>query len=168
MVIWLVGMYASGKSTLAEEIRDILRQSNNNVLVLNGGDLRKILGNDLSYTLEDRMLNARHISGVCQYLGDQGMIVICSILSLFEETRQWNRKNIYNYYEIYIDVSMKQLLARDSKNLYRKALNGDTDQVVGVDIEFIKPENSDLILDNNKDRQDLSDLAKKVINIINV
>ena len=161
-------MYASGKSTLAEEIRDILRQSNNNVLVLNGGDLRKILGNDLSYTLEDRMLNARHISGVCQYLGDQGMIVICSILSLFEETRQWNRKNIYNYYEIYIDVSMKQLLARDSKNLYRKALNGDTDQVVGVDIEFIKPENSDLILDNNKDRQDLSDLAKKVINIINV
>jgi cytidine diphosphoramidate kinase len=168
MVIWLVGMYASGKSTLAEEIRDILRQSNNNVLVLNGGDLRKILGNDLSYTLEDRMLNARHISGVCQYLGDQGMIVICSMLSLFEETRQWNRKNIYNYYEIYIDVSMKQLLARDSKNLYRKALNGDTDQVVGVDIEFIKPENSDLILDNNKDRQDLSDLAKKVINIINV
>lgn len=161
-------MYASGKSTLAEEIRDILRQSNNNVLVLNGGDLRKILGNDLSYTLEDRMLNARHISGVCQYLGDQGMIVICSMLSLFEETRQWNRKNIYNYYEIYIDVSMKQLLARDSKNLYRKALNGDTDQVVGVDIEFIKPENSDLILDNNKDRQDLSDLAKKVINIINV
>ena len=97
MVIWLVGMYASGKSTLAEEIRDILRQSNNNVLVLNGGDLRKILGNDLSYTLEDRMLNARHISGVCQYLGDQGMIVICSMLSLFEETRQWNRKNIYNY-----------------------------------------------------------------------
>ena len=161
-------MYASGKSTLAEEIRDILRQSNNNVLVLNGGDLRKILGNDLSYTLEDRMLNARHISGVCQYLGDQGMIVICSMLSLFEETRKWNRKNIYNYYEIYIDVSMKQLLARDSKNLYRKALNGDTDQVVGVDIEFIKPENSDLILDNNKDRQDLSDLAKKVINIINV
>jgi adenylylsulfate kinase len=169
MVIWLVGMYASGKSTLAEELRDILEQNNNNnVLVLNGGDIRKILGNDLSYTLEDRKFNARRISGICQYLSDQGMIVICAMLSLFEETRQWNRKNIHNYYEIYIEVSMKKLLARDLKNLYRKALNGDVDKVVGVDIEFVKPENPDLILDNNKDRQDLFDLAKKVIEIIDV
>ena len=71
MVIWLVGMYASGKSTLAEEIRDILRQSNNNVLVLNGGDLRKILGNDLSYTLEDHCLkffaNHRHLKRAHYY-----------------------------------------------------------------------------------------------------
>ena len=44
MVIWLVGMYASGKSTLAEEIRGILEKENNNVLVLNGGDIREILG----------------------------------------------------------------------------------------------------------------------------
>ncbi len=169
MVIWLVGMYASGKSTLAEEVRDILEHNNNNnVLILNGGDIRKILGNDLSYSLEDRKSNAKRISGICQYLNNQGMTVICAMLSLFEETRQWNRKNIHNYYEIFIDVSMHKLLIRDSRNLYRKALNKGINEVVGVDIEFIKPKNPDLILDNNKDRKDLSDLAKKVISVIDV
>ena len=44
MVIWLVGMYASGKSTIAEEIRTILEKKDNKVLVLNGGDIRQILG----------------------------------------------------------------------------------------------------------------------------
>ena len=56
----------------------------------------------------------------------------------------------------------------DSLRIEKSGLKKSARKVVGVDIEFIKPENSDLILDNNKDRQDLSDLAKKVINIINV
>ena len=168
MVIWLVGMYASGKSTLAEEMKIIIEKKHDNVLVLNGGSIRKILGNDLSYSLEDRRRNAERVSRICHYLNEQGMIVICSMLSLFEETRQWNRDNIENYYEIYIDVSMRQLLTRDHKNLYRKALNENTNDVVGVDIEFIRPENPDLILDNNKNRKSLSSMAQKVVNLIDV
>jgi len=118
--------------------------------------------------LEDRRRNADRVSRICHYLNEQGMIVICSMLSLFEETRQWNRDNIENYYEIYLDVSMRQLLTRDHKNLYRKALNENTNDVVGVDIEFIRPQNPDLILDNNKNRKSLSSMAQKVVNLIDV
>lgn len=168
MVICLVGMYASGKSTLAEELKSILEIDHDNVLVLNGGSIRKILGNDLSYTIEDRKQNAERISRICKYLNEQGMIVICAMLSIFEETRQWNRENIENYYEIYLDVSMAQLLERDSKNLYKKALNNLTNNVVGVDIEFIRPKNPDLIIDNNKYRKDLSPLAKKIMNLVDI
>jgi len=161
-------MYASGKSTLAEELKSILEIDHDNVLVLNGGSIRKILGNDLSYTIEDRKQNAERISRICKYLNEQGMIVICAMLSIFEETRQWNRENIENYYEIYLDVSMAQLLERDSKNLYKKALNNLTNNVVGVDIEFIRPKNPDLIIDNNKYRKDLSPLAKKIMNLVDI
>ena len=168
MVVWLVGMYASGKSTLAEEIRGILEKENSNVLVLNGGDIRQILGGDLSYTLEDRKRNAERVSRICKYLSDQGMVVICAMLSLFEETRQWNRDNIDNYFEVYLDVSMHNLLDRDKKNLYRKALNGETENVVGVDIEFVRPENPNMILDNNQDKSDLHDLAEEVVNRLGI
>jgi adenylylsulfate kinase len=163
MVVWLVGMYASGKSTLAEEMRILLEKDNSNVLVLNGGDVRQILGGDLSYSLEDRKKNAERISRICKYLSDQGMLVICAMLSLFEETRQWNRENIDSYFEVYIDVSMENLLKRDKKNLYRKALNGEIDDVVGVDIEFIKPEIPNLIIDNNANSDSLNELANKII-----
>ena len=99
MVIWLVGMYASGKSTLAEEIKANLEKTHDNVLVLNCGSIRKILGNDLSYSIKDRKLNAERVSRICHYLNEQGLIVICGMLSLFEETRKWNRDNIDEYYE---------------------------------------------------------------------
>jgi len=166
MVILLVGMYASGKSTLAEEIRGILEKKNNNVLVLNGGDIRQIMGGDLSYTVEDRKRNAERISRICKYLSDQGMVVICAMLSIFEETRKWNRDNIDHYYEVFIDVSLKNLLLRDKKHLYRKALNGEEDPVVGVDIEFIKPVKPNIVIDNNQPRESLAELAQIVINDI--
>jgi len=167
MVIWLVGMYASGKSTLAAEIRVALEQrDSNSVLILNGGDIRQILGNDLSYSVEGRMKNAARVSQICKYLSDQGVVVICGMLSVFEESREWNRKHIENYYEIFIDVSIKKLLERDTKNLYRRALSGTMEDFVGVDIEFVKPQKPDLILNNNENLKDLSGLAQKVVNII--
>jgi len=163
MVVWLVGMYASGKSTLAEEIRTILENENNNVLVLNGGDIRQILGGDLTYTLQDRKRNAERVSRICKYLSDQGMIVICAMLSIFEDTRKWNRDNIDQYYEVFVDVSMNNLLQRDSKNIYRKALNNEVVDVVGVDIEFIKPESPNIVIDNNQQREKLDDLARIIV-----
>ena len=166
MVIWLVGMYASGKSTLAEEIKGILEKENNNVLVLNGGDIRQILGGDLSYSLEDRKRNAERVSRICKYLSDQGMVVICAILSIFEETRKWNRDNIDRYHEVFVDVSLNNLLLRDTKHVYRKALNGEAEHVVGVDIEFLKPRNPNIVIDNNQPRESLAELAQIVVDDI--
>ena len=166
MVIWLVGMYASGKSTLAEEIKRILEKENINVLVLNGGDIRQILGGDLSYSEEDRKRNAERVSRICKYLSDQGIVVICAILSIFEETRKWNRDNIDCYHEVFVNVSLKNLLQRDTKQIYRKALNGETKNVVGVDIEFKKPENPNIIIDNNQPRENLAELAQIIVDDI--
>jgi cytidine diphosphoramidate kinase len=163
MVVWLVGMYASGKSDLANEIKQILEKEKHNVIVLNGGEIRQILGGDLSHSIEDRKINAERVSRVCKFLSDQGSIVICAMLSIFEETRQWNRDNIQNYFEVYLDVSIKVLLSRDKKNMYRKSLNGDIKNMVGVDIEFIPPKRPDLTLDNNKNRKNLIELAEKVV-----
>ena len=166
MVIWLVGMYASGKTTLAREIHNIFETENKKVLILNGGEIRQILGSDLNYSINDRKINAERLSRLCNFLGEQGTIVICAVLSIFEETRAWNRNNIKDYYEVFVDVSIKTLLQRDVKNLYRKALNGEIDNFVGVDIEFTRPANPDLVVNNNLTRESLSDLAAMVVESI--
>jgi adenylylsulfate kinase-like enzyme len=166
MVIWLVGMYASGKTSLARDIQNIFETEKKNVLVLNGGEIRQILGSDLNYSINDRKINAERLSRLCKFLSEQGTIVICAVLSIFEETRAWNRNNIKDYYEVFVDVSIKTLLQRDVKNLYRRALNGEIDNFVGVDIKFTRPTNPDLVVDNNVTRESLSDLAEMVVKSI--
>ena len=66
-----------------------------------------------------------------------------------QKFRNWNRKNIKNYYEVFIDVPFDILLKRDYKNLYKKAKKGIIKNVVGVDIPYIKPKNPNLIVDNS-------------------
>ena len=92
---------------------------------------------------------------MCKFLDAQGIDVICSILSLFPESREWNRKNIIDYYQVYIKAPIQDLKHRDYKGLYKKFENGDIKNLAGLDIEFIEPKNSNIIINNNRKVEDL-------------
>ena len=62
------------------------------------------------------------------------------------------KENVKDYYEIYISASLKSLLNRDYKKLYSKAVKKKIKNVVGVDLPFKEPKNSDLYLENNKSK----------------
>ena len=64
-----------------------------------------------------------------------------------------DEKNVENYYEIYISASLNSLLKRDYKKLYSKAITKKIKNVVGVDLPFIEPKNSDFYLKNNYDKK---------------
>ena len=113
------------------------------------------MGDDLGHSMEDRRKNAGRISRFCKLLDDQKIDVVCCILSIFEESREWNRQNLQEYTEVFIDVPVEELLKRDSKGLYQKALDGKIKNVVGFDIPFKRPKNSDLIIQNNGSKQNL-------------
>tara|TARA_Y100000591_G_C21518979_1_gene538360 strand:- start:374 stop:679 length:306 start_codon:yes stop_codon:yes gene_type:complete len=93
-------------------------------------------------------------------LDKQGINVIASILSLFPETREWNRKNLAKYYEVYIDAPLHQLKQRDDKGLYKKYEEGEIKNLAGMDIRFKTPINSDLTIKNNKTLDDLLSHSK--------
>ncbi len=161
-----MGLSGSGKSTLANKINDIAKDCNPNLLLIDGDQFREIFNNDLGYTVEDRFKNAYRISSFCKFCETQNIHVICAILSIFPEIRVWNKKNIKNYYEIFIDAPMKDLKMRDSKGLYEKFKKKKIKNVVGLDINFKKPKNVDLIIQNNKNIEDLlkhaNSIAKKI------
>lgn len=163
MIIWLIGMSASGKTTIGKKIYEKLKHSDEKWIFLDGDIFRNILGEDLGHSIEDRRKNAYRISRFCEFLSSQNINVIACVLSIFHDNQKYNRENIPNYKEIYIDVKFENLLRRDNKELYKKALNGKIKNVVGVDIKFEPPLTPDLIINNNDENPDYQIIVKKII-----
>ena len=165
MVIWLIGLAGAGKTTIGREVYDRLKQRKPTVVFLDGDHVRRIMGNDLGHTVEDRRQNAWRICHLCEYLDSQGIDVVCSILSLFQEHQNWNRQNCSAYFEVYIDVTIDELAARDQKGLYSEAFAGRMKNVVGVDIPFTPPQ-ADLVVPNNRPLRSPAVLAEQIVNAV--
>lgn len=164
MIIWLIGMSGSGKTTIGKVLHSKLKELSNNKswLFIDGDIVREILGNDLGHTLEDRRKNAIRINNLCLYLDREGINVVCGVLSIFPEYQKLMREKASEYFEVYLKVTLEDLLARDSKGLYKKALNGEIKDVVGVDIKFPEPENSDMIILNGIPEQKPEEIVEKI------
>lgn len=171
MVVWIIGLSGAGKTTLANEVVAIVRRTQSNVVLIDGDMIREVFGNDLGYTMEDRLANAQRICQLGKLLEDQGINVVCAILSLFPETRAWNRNNLNNYYEVFIDTPIENLIKRDSKGIYNRFNRGEIRDVAGMDIEFPCPDNADLIISNTKSRHELlayaGPIAQKIMGVVN-
>ena len=163
MVIWLIGLSGAGKSTLANEIVAGANRGGGNTILLDGDVVREIFGNDLDYSIGGRLKNAQRICQLGKFLDDQGFNVVTAILSLFPENREWNRDNIENYYEVFIDSPLEDLIERDSKGLYAKFHKGEISEVAGMDIDFPKPEKADLVIKNIDSKESLLKYAEPII-----
>lgn len=168
MVVWIIGLSGAGKTTLANEVVNIVREQKKNVVLIDGDLVRDIFGNDLGHSMEDRLKNAWRICQLGKLLDAQGIHVVCAILSLFPETREWNRKNLQEYYEVFIDTPLSYLVERDSKGIYDKFLKGQLKEVAGMDIPFSRPANADLVIENtyslNNLLQNAGPIAEKILN----
>lgn len=153
MVIWIIGMSASGKTTIGNKLYDRLK---NNAtygkwVLIDGDALRNMMGEDLTHSKEDRLKNAYRMSNLCKFLAEKDINVIACALSNSHENQKYNRDNISEYKEVYLNVDFDLLMKRDNKNLYKQAIQGKINNVIGVDIKFNPPKSPNLIIDNNTD-----------------
>lgn len=163
MVIWLIGLSASGKTTIGKKIHSLLRLDGGPTVFLDGDLIRDSFGQNLGFTLEERRRSAERVSGICRLLDAQGIDVVCAVLSIFEETHIWNREHLSEYREIYIEVSPETVVRREFKGLYDRALEGRELNVVGVDIPFEAPRIPDLVVNNDEDYLNIDLLAHRII-----
>ena len=150
MVIWVIGLSGSGKTTLASEVVNIIRNRGRKIIFLDGDEVRNLFGNDLGHELRDREKNAERICSLCAFFDKQNIDVICAILSMFPSSQEWCRRNLKNYFEVFIDTPIKTLISRDPKGIYQKFFMGKIKDVAGLDIDFPKPSKSDLVIENTE------------------
>ena len=148
-VYWITGLSGAGKTTIGHLFYQYLKEQYPNTVFFDGDTLRKVFGEDLGYTEEERRKCAMRYSRLCAMLEEQGMNVICCTISMFDSVRQWNRENIHNYREIYVRVSMDILRTRDQKGLYSGITSETEKDVAGIHFQVEMPKNPDLILDND-------------------
>ena len=157
-VYWITGLSGAGKTTVGTLVYETLRQQEDNVVMLDGDILREVFGNDLGYIEEDRRKSAWRNAKICRMLSMQGIDVVCTTISMFDEVRDWNRKNIGRYREIYLRVTDEILSQRNQKGLYKKSM-GD---LVGFGIKMEIPKTPDLVIDNDGTVPPIK-IAKKIL-----
>lgn len=161
MVVWIIGLSGAGKTTLARRVVEECKRSASNVVLVDGDEVRAMFGDDLGHTMADRRKNAERICHLCKFLDDQSIHVVCAILSLFPESRKWNRQNFQNYYEVFIDTPIADLQNRDTKGIYGRFAAGQVKNVAGLDLEFQRP-NADLLIENAGSRDELLAYAGQI------
>lgn len=149
--IWFTGLSGAGKSTLSEVIEQRLRVRGRNVEVLDGDIVRTHLSKGLGFSREDRDTNIKRIAFVCGLLTRNGVICISAAISPYRETRDWARKEIGNFVEVYVKCSIDVCRQRDVKGLYKLADEGKLKGFTGVDDPYEEPLHPELIVETDKE-----------------
>jgi len=166
MVVWLIGLSKAGKTTIGRELYKQWKLNESNTVLIDGDEIRAIFQDDVdefSYTINGRRKNADRICEICAWLDRQEINVVCCILSIFEESREWNRVNLSEYFEVYIKVAFDLLINRDDGHLYNPALKGELKNVVSIDIPFHEPKLPDYIFNNSEPLEDFSQVAAEIL-----
>ncbi len=159
-VIWITGLSGSGKSTVAREVVAQLDERGISGVILDGDELRDVLGVPKGFDRESRRQLAHTYARLCRLLSGQGCVVVCATISLFHEVHQWNRANVGRYLEVFLEVPIQELVRRNSKSLYGR---GDhATQVAGLDVEVEFPVAPDLVLPNSG-RLTASSSARRIL-----
>ncbi|MDD5052058.1 MAG: adenylyl-sulfate kinase [Sulfuricurvum sp.] len=164
-LIWITGLSGSGKTTIGNALYLKLKQKHTNVVFLDGDSFREILGNDLGHNPKDRLENAYRIHRMCKFLVSQNIHVVCATMSLYKEIHELNRSEMRNYLEIFIECEIDELIRRDQKGLYSQAIIGKQTDVVGVNLSFDKPQNSELTIDNTQQNA-LQEKVQKILDLL--
>jgi len=152
-VIWITGLSGAGKTTLAKKIIINLKSRGVPCILLDGDIIRNILSedkNEKNYTYNARKKMADKYSRLSLLLASQGYCVITSVIGMFKDIYDWNKKNLPGYFEIFLDISLKELKKRDNKGIYKKFALGELKNVAGLDLAIQKPTNPDLHIKNNE------------------
>jgi adenylylsulfate kinase-like enzyme/SAM-dependent methyltransferase len=146
-LIWITGYSGAGKSTIARLATEKLKEMGIPVVLLDGDDLRSILGERFGHDLDDRRQLAYVYSRLCQRISGCGVTVVIATIAMFESVRVENRASNENYLEVYLDVPLAVREERDPKGLYKAAMAN-----IAHNVSFLsgleEPVNPDLVIEN--------------------
>ncbi|MFH5207794.1 adenylyl-sulfate kinase [Antrihabitans spumae] len=148
--VWLTGLSASGKSTVAVELERRLVAAGHPAYRLDGDNLRHGLNADLGFSAADRSENVRRVGAVAQLLADAGTVAVASLISPYaadrDRIRAQHEEAGLRFVEVFIDTPIEMCERRDPKGMYAKARAGEIRGFSGIDDPYEQPAHAELVL----------------------
>ncbi len=149
ITLWLTGLSASGKSTLAFALERELMLLGHACYVLDGDNVRHGLNQDLQFSHKDRTENIRRVAEVAKLMNDAGLIVISAFISPYRADREAARAIVgsINFKEVYVSTPLSICESRDPKGLYADARSGKVSEFTGISSPYEESDLPDLTID---------------------
>lgn len=149
VTVWLTGLSAAGKSTLAVELERRLVDARRPCYMLDGDNVRAGISRDLGFGPDDRHENIRRVAEVAKLMNDAGLVAITAFISPYRADRAMAREVIGGgrFIEVFVDAPLEVCEQRDPKGLYRKARRGEIADFTGVSAPYEPPQAAELVID---------------------
>jgi len=166
LVVWFTGLSGSGKTTIAIDLEKRLFDLGRLVYRLDGDKLRRGLNAGLGFSEAGRRENIRRAAEVAKLFQETGTIVLACFISPNRDMREQARNLLPAgaFLEVYVKASLEACVARDPKGYYRKAMNNEIKDYIGIAQAYEEPLNPELVLDTEK--MSLAACVERVLNLI--
>jgi adenylylsulfate kinase len=159
--VWITGLPFTGKKDTARILARRLNLLSYRTEVLIGGQIRRKYEKKLGFTKEEIYKNVRRIAFECKLLSENDVIAIAVTISPYQELREECRKLIGNFVEVYHKCPLEVLKKRDKKGLFRKAEEGQLQNVAGISIPYEETPVPEVVVEAEKEAP--MDAANKIL-----
>ncbi len=148
--VWMTGLPASGKSTIAAALEERISRDGYRAYRLDGDNLRYGLNSDLGFEPGDRAENIRRVAHLASLFADSGTIAIVSVISPYAVDRRLARsiheRGELDFVEVFVNTPLEECERRDPKGLYARARGGQIRGFTGVDAPYESPREAEVEL----------------------
>ena len=146
--IWITGLPASGKSTIASALKPQLEGLGLTVEVLESDEVRRVITPIPTYSETERDLFYRALAFTGQRLVAHGVTVVFDATASRRINRDFARSVIPRFIEVAVECPLTTCMERDKKGTYRKGQLGESLTVPGLQSPYEAPINPDLRIDS--------------------
>ncbi len=148
--IWITGLPASGKSTVAKKLAEKLKSLGVKVQILESDELRKVLTPKPTYSEEERDWFYSTMVFIGKLLVDNGINVIFDATANRRKYRSRAREVMPKFLEVYVKCPLEVCIERDRKGLYKAAFSGKAPNLPGVGAPYEPPERPEVVVETDK------------------
>jgi adenylylsulfate kinase-like enzyme len=168
LIIWIIGLPNSGKTTVAWALKDLLNGSGYAAAILDGDAIRVVLKMEEShYDRNSRIENALRIGRFAHMLSEQGLVVIVAANTVIREVQDYHRKSLRGYFEVYLKANEATRRNRDQgKHLYERYDKGELCNIFGLDIPADEPSTPEVCIDVSSGNMSSQEAAEYIYRYI--